>query len=250
MREVHLITQGKGGVGKSLVASFLAQYLTASNKDTAVYCFDTDPVNPTFSRYKALDVSIVNILNNNNNIDSRNFDGLIEKLVEEEGIAVVDNGAATFVPLMSYMAENSVDALLADSEVELYIHSVIAGGQAQNDCLDGLFKTVKGIKANVVVWLNHHFGLIEESGKAFADFKFVKDHKEKIIKVIELHPRNPDTFGKDIQKMTSLNLTFDEVGTHAEFTMMPRQRLRQVKNDIWGQLAQDELFTRTANQEQ
>ncbi|WP_434779294.1 conjugal transfer protein TraL [Neisseria sp. Ec49-e6-T10] len=249
MKEVHLITQGKGGVGKSLVASFIAQYLRATNQDSSVHCFDTDPVNPTFSRYKALDVSVVNILNNNNNIDSRNFDGLIEQLVETDGIAVVDNGAATFVPLMSYMAENSVDALLADSGVELYIHSVIAGGQAQKDCLDGLFKTVKSVQAHVVVWLNHHFGQIEESGKSFSEFKFVKDHRDKIIKTVELYPRNPDTFGKDIHKMTTLNLTFDEIAKHPDFTMMPRQRLKQVRNDIWGQLAQDELFSRAGNQE-
>lgn len=195
-----------------------------------------------------MNVSIVNILNRNNTIDSRNFDGLIEQLVEAEGIAIVDNGAATFIPLMSYMAENSVDTLLAENGVELYIHSVIAGGQAQKDCLDGLFKTVKGIKANVVVWLNHHFGQIEEAGKSFCEFKFVKDHRDKIIKTVELHSRNPDTFGKDIQKMTSLNLTFDEIVNHPDFTMMPRQRLKQVKNDIWGQLAQDELFTRTGNE--
>lgn len=244
MKEVHLITQGKGGVGKSLVASFLAQYLIANHQDSSVYCFDTDPVNPTFSRYKALDVSVVNILNNSNNIDSRHFDGLIEKLIEAEGIGVVDNGAATFVPLMSYMAENSVDPLLADSGVALFIHSVIAGGQAQKDCLEGLFKTVKGIRANVVVWLNHHFGQVEESGKSFSELKIFKDNQDKIIKAVELHARNPDTFGKDIQKMTSLHLTFDEVNAHSGFSLMPRQRLYQLKNDIWGQLAQDELFNR------
>ena len=49
MKEVHLISQGKGGVGKSLVASFLAQNLTDTNPDTPIHCFDTDPVNPTFS---------------------------------------------------------------------------------------------------------------------------------------------------------------------------------------------------------
>lgn len=248
MKEVHLISQGKGGVGKSLVASLLAQNLTDTNQDTLIHCFDTDPVNPTFSRYKALNVSIINILNGNNTIDSRNFDGLIEKLVEAEGIAIVDNGAATFIPLMSYMAENSVDTLLAENNVKLYIHSVIAGGQAQKDCLDGLFKTVKTMKADIVVWLNHHFGQIEESGKSFYEFKFVKDYRDKIIKTVELHPHNPDTFGKDIQKMTFLNLTFGEIEKHPDFTLMPRQRLKQVKNDIWEQLAQDELFSRASNQ--
>lgn len=245
MKEVHLVTQGKGGVGKSLVASFLAQYLLATSQNTSVHCFDTDPVNPTFSRYKALDVSVINILNSNNSIDSRHFDGLIEKLIEESGIGIVDNGAATFIPLMSYVAENSVDTLLADNDVTLYIHSVIAGGQAQKDCLEGLFKTVKGIKANVIVWLNHHSGQIEESGKSFSELKIFRDNQDKIIKTVELHSRNPDTFGKDIQKMTSLNLTFDEIDLHPAFSLMPRQRLRQVKNDIWGQLSQDELFTGT-----
>jgi MinD superfamily P-loop ATPase len=49
---VHLLLQGKGGVGKSLIASLLAQFY----KDRSVHaiCVDTDPVCPTFSQYNAL----------------------------------------------------------------------------------------------------------------------------------------------------------------------------------------------------
>jgi P-type conjugative transfer protein TrbG len=49
---IHLTLQGKGGVGKSLVASVLAQYLKEQGKD--VRCIDTDPVNRTFAQYSAL----------------------------------------------------------------------------------------------------------------------------------------------------------------------------------------------------
>jgi CO dehydrogenase nickel-insertion accessory protein CooC1 len=53
---VHLSLQGKGGVGKSLIASLLAQFY----KDHGVraICVDTDPVNQTFSQYAALGTHI------------------------------------------------------------------------------------------------------------------------------------------------------------------------------------------------
>ena len=46
---IHLTLQGKGGVGKSLVASILAQYFR--HRGAEIHCLDTDPVNQTFSQY-------------------------------------------------------------------------------------------------------------------------------------------------------------------------------------------------------
>ncbi|MCZ2328968.1 nucleotide-binding protein [Bartonella sp. F02] len=54
MAKVHMILQGKGGVGKSMIAAILAQY-KASKKHMPL-CIDTDPVNATFEGYKALNV--------------------------------------------------------------------------------------------------------------------------------------------------------------------------------------------------
>jgi MinD superfamily P-loop ATPase len=48
----HLVLQGKGGVGKSLVSSIIAQYLNQKNYTTI--CGDTDPVNSTFHQIKVL----------------------------------------------------------------------------------------------------------------------------------------------------------------------------------------------------
>ena len=45
---IHMSLQGKGGVGKSLAASVLAQYFMARGK--AVRCIDADPVNKTLLR--------------------------------------------------------------------------------------------------------------------------------------------------------------------------------------------------------
>ena len=194
---------------------------------------------------EALNVEVVKILTANNNIDSRNFDGLIEQLIENDGVAVVDNGAATFVPLMSYMAENQVPELLHESGVRLIVHVPMNGGQALEDCMTGLAQTLRAIDADVVVWLNDFKGEVKDGNKAFQDFKIYKEGQHRIIGVVHIPNRNPDTFGKDIQRMTELNLTFGEADTSPEFTLMPRQRLRTVKRDIYRQL--DEItFLATA----
>ena len=97
---IHLSLQGKGGVGKSLVASILAQYF--KYKGRVIQCIDTDPVNRTFSQYKALNASRLELLREGN-IDPRGFDTLMERLLTEEGTFIVDNGASTFLPQWSYI---------------------------------------------------------------------------------------------------------------------------------------------------
>jgi CO dehydrogenase nickel-insertion accessory protein CooC1 len=66
---VHLVLQGKGGVGKSFVSAILAQYLRS--KSATLHCLDTDPVNATFAQYAQLKAEHVNILKRGN-IHKRN----------------------------------------------------------------------------------------------------------------------------------------------------------------------------------
>src|ERR1700733_13864395 len=49
---IHLILQGKGGVGKSVVASWLAEFLMGRGQP--VRCIDGDPVNRSLGQYQAL----------------------------------------------------------------------------------------------------------------------------------------------------------------------------------------------------
>lgn len=50
-------------------------------------CFDTDPVNQTFSHYQWLNVQSINILTEHKNIDASCFDALIETLIMHDGLA-------------------------------------------------------------------------------------------------------------------------------------------------------------------
>lgn len=105
------------------------------------------------------------------------------------------------------------------------------------DCVFGLTQTASTIDADIVVWLNEFNGEIKTpDGKDFTDLPVYKNSKSKIIGMVKVAHRNPDTFGKDIQAMTSANLTFKEVEDSPDFGVMPRQRLRTVKRDLYAQL--------------
>src|ERR1700759_2423553 len=89
---VHLSLQGKGGVGQSLVASLLAQYLL--QRGNTVRCIDTDPVHKTLSQYRPLPTEQLKLLQEGG-IDQRGFDDLIEVLTGDDAATfVIDNGAS------------------------------------------------------------------------------------------------------------------------------------------------------------
>ncbi len=249
MKEAHFIVQGKGGVGKSFSAMIVANYMKeAAAEAVPVHCYDTDPVNRTFNRHKNLNADVINIMTEHNTIDSARFDRLIEDLVEKDGIGIVDNGAATFVPLMAYLTENRVPELLQESGVRLILHVLMNGGQAFFDCADGLEKVLASMPAEVVVWLNDHNGKVEYKGKQFTDFQVYKNHRDRIIGIIHIENRNPDTYGKDLENMTSLSLTLSEAIESDAFTLMPRQRLKNIKRDLFAQLEKLPIWVNTPSE--
>lgn len=235
MKAVHFVLQGKGGVGKSFVATLLYQYLSINNQ---VVGFDTDPVNASFAQYKSLEVQTVPILTDDNNIDTSRFDSLIELVLDDnQHVAVVDNGAATFVPLMSYMYETDAISMLVSMGVKVFFHVPLVGGKAKADTIKGLNDVLArwGEEAQVVVWLNNFQGRFEEE-VSFKDTTLYSQHKSSIAGVINIAKRNEDTFGKDIREMTEQNLTFDEVLTSSSFSIMPKHRLKMVRDDVFNQL--------------
>lgn len=237
MKQIHFILQGKGGVGKSFISAILAQFIA---KTSEVMCYDTDPVNQTFAAFKALNVKHIPLIEKGaSKIIERNFDTLVEDvLTADSGIFVVDNGASTFVPMCNYIMENNLIEVLKESGVEVYIHTVITGGQALNETLNGLASIFEKVsKDNVYVWLNHFFGLIEIKGKSFTDTNYFKEHKEQIKGVISIEQKNADTFGIDIRNMLEQNLTFDEVqNDDSGFSIMAKQRLKQTQKILFAEL--------------
>jgi len=231
---IHLTLQGKGGVGKSFVSSILAQYFL--DRGDELRCFDTDPVNKTLARFKTLNAVSVDLMNGSQ-IDGRKFDNLIEELMAYQGQVVIDNGASTFIPLSSYLIENEVFSMLAESDRNMVIHCVIKGGQDLMDTITG-FKVLAEQPAieSIVIWLNEYAGKIEPMGQPFEEIKVYQDHADKVAEIIRIPERNPQTFGTDIRLMVERNLTFSEALADAEFSLMARRRLKMMRDDVFQQI--------------
>jgi cellulose biosynthesis protein BcsQ len=94
MNTIHFVMMGKGGVGKSLIAVTLAQYL--ARLERSLHCVDLDPTSPTFKQFGALNVEHISIADSQANIDPTRFDVLMEKILTSDADWVIDTGAPTF----------------------------------------------------------------------------------------------------------------------------------------------------------
>jgi hypothetical protein len=236
MGAIHLTLQGKGGVGKSLVASIIAQYLKEKGRE--VRCIDTDPVNRTFAQYAALSADRLNLRDEHNRIEQRAFDSLMERfLTEDTTTFVVDNGASTFLPLWHYLLENNALDYLRQSGRRVYVHTVITGGQALLDTLNGFHELAQSTgERNIVVWVNEYFGRVEAEGKKFSEMAAYRDNAEKVCGAIVFSKRNQDTFGRDVEEMIAAKLTFNEAISTGRLPIMAKQRLKIVQRDLFDQL--------------
>jgi hypothetical protein len=236
MKKVHFSLQGKGGVGKSYVASLLAQY--HQDKKFPVACIDADPVNFTLSGYKALDAQRLNLMQDGALVE-RNFDQMMERIVATDSHFIVDSGAPTFLPLSNYLIENDAFRILDEAGKTSIVHVVIAGGQALEDTLLGLARLSEQlpVETELVVWLNEYFGLIHADGKNFEQMKVYEEYRHRITALVRIPQQTSTTFGTDVREMLERRLTFSEIESHEHFGLMARQRLVSVKRAIFEQLA-------------
>lgn len=214
MAEIHFILQGKGGVGKTMLASILLQAFISRGKRTLG--IDTDPVNASLAAFKGLPVSPISILEDDGtaNIDIRKFDVLLEELISapEDAVIVVDNGASSFMALSTYIRENDLLTTLRDAGHHVLFHSIVVGGQGLNDtckCLMSLFKMFPDPDL-AIVWENPFFGPVARESKVFENFVVIQEHQDQIRALIKMPAVLQTLAGRDLQEMFANSQTFDE----------------------------------------
>jgi hypothetical protein len=232
---VHFTLQGKGGVGKSFISAILVQYLRSHGR--SVQPVDTDLVNHTLAQYPDLGAQHLELMRDGT-IDTRLFDGLMEKLLTNSGDFVIDNGASTFIPLWHYLIDNAVLPLLKTSGKKVYIHTVLTGGQALLDTLAGFQTLAETVEdRSIVVWINEFFGPVEnDDNKHFLESQLYNETKDRIVGIVGIPRRNPDTYGRDIQELLAKKLTFKEARENGHFSIMAKQRIKQVQTELFDQL--------------
>ncbi|PHV05365.1 conjugal transfer protein TraL [Janthinobacterium sp. BJB412] len=235
MAKIHILLQGKGGVGKSFAAAVLAQY--KASKGGNPLNIDTDPVNSTFHGYRGLDVKRIQLLEGDE-INTRNFDALVDLVAGSSEDVIIDNGASSFVPLSHYLISNQVPALLADMGHQLVVHTVVTGGQSLLDTVSGFAQLAGQFPAEAlfVVWLNPYWGPVTHEGKGFEQMKAYVTNRDRVSAIIQIPELKGETYGRDLSDMLQERLTFDEALAMATLTIMTRQRLKIIKGQLFGQL--------------
>jgi CobQ/CobB/MinD/ParA nucleotide binding domain len=235
---IHIILQGKGGVGKSFVALHLAQYFAYQDLPTAT--FDSDPASPTLAHYQALRARYVNLMADDD-LDMTQFDVLANEIVgASKCVVVLDTGSSNFLPIVSYLRSNKVLEVLSEMGRHVVIHSVLVGGASARETLAGLVSTAEGLAADgYVAWLNSYFGPVVFDGKQFEETRAFGMIKDKLTGVVRIKQRSSATnvlHQNAMREMLRRHLTYKEALAMPEFSIWDRQRLRDAQRDVNDQL--------------
>ncbi|MBN3004489.1 hypothetical protein JW897_12160 [Chromobacterium alkanivorans] len=227
-RTAHFIMQGKGGCFKSGTSSLVAQYLTTM-ASALIQCFDTDPVNRTFSRITSLGVQGVELLNNHQQIATREFDTLIGRILDHSGHTVTDTGASVFVPLKSYLVQSDALGLLVDEGIRPIIHVPLLGGLDFVETANGLQDILEDLPAaDIVAWCNPYHGPVEHEGRGIEQSQLYLQNRHRFAGIVHMMELDPHTFGQDYAEMRSDGLTYAEAVQHSAYSPVARRRLARV----------------------
>jgi len=228
---VFFTMQGKGGIGNTYVSYLLAQYL-AENKEKPL-CIDTDQVTHSLASYKALNVKVVDLFENNR-IKARKFDKIIDLIMESETDCIIDVGSSNFTETTAYLLENEIFKYLHENDLQTYINMSLVGGKETDDTLKVMAYVFQHYSeyTKSFIWVNPHFAPIDLGGKTITNVGVYKNNIETIQGVIHL-PEKSETEEEDILELTKSNLTFDEYINNSSVGRMPAQRAKNIKRKTW-----------------
>lgn len=236
-KTLNIILQGKGGVGKSLIAKILAEYFL--ERDCASQNADTDPVNKTFAKVKSLNVTPIELIKDQV-VSQQMFDSMVDLIItNKNNNFVIDNGSSCFLPLIKYINDNDFLELLEEQSINLIIHTVLAGGANEDDCLGGLvtlqqlIENAKIKNKNIIsLWLNPFFGSfksLDDANKPFFDVSSINN-------IYLLNQSFNDAFVTDFSFINDNRLTHVDALKDPNISFMSKRRIDSFYKSIFIQL--------------
>jgi len=179
MSTIHLIGGEKGGVGKSVVARLLAQYMI--DHEIPFIGFDTDRSHGSLLRFYS-DFASPTIIDNYESLDA-----IIETaLVQPDQRILVDLAAQTHYPLAQWIEESGVLELAEELGISICYWNVMDSGKDSVDLLNKLLDQFRS-RLNYILVQNQlrdeHFNILELSGVKERALAF----DAKVITIKRLH---------------------------------------------------------------
>ena len=227
MAHIHFIGGEKGGVGKSLTARVLAQYMI--DKEIPFLGFDTDRSHGALMRFYAGYASPVVM----DSVEA--LDVIVEAAAEAPDRRIlVDLAAQTHDPLVKWMEDTGVVELAAEMGMPIYYWHVMDSGKDSVDLLAKLLDRF-GSSLQYVLVRNQvrgsDFSVLEQSGLQARALGM----GAKVVTLKKLHDGV-------IQKIDAGSSSFWKARTPQESTdagglgLMDRQRVKMWLRDIYAEL--------------
>jgi MinD superfamily P-loop ATPase len=208
-KQINLILNGKGGVGKSFFAANFVQYL--KDQQTPHVAIDTDNENSTLKRFHP-DARFVNLAN------LRELDGLVAAL-ETTRLVVVDCRAASTNVFVNYFAELTVFDVLKSMGAALTVVSPV------NHDLD----SVEQIRIITNAFDNRcRYLVVKNRGLSehFAIYDASKTRKRLLNELAAKEMTMPKLQDWLVALLHEVNLPVGSAIQHQKFSLMDRQRLK------------------------
>ena len=91
-------------------------------------------------------------------------------------------------------------------------------------------------EAVFIVWLNPYWGPIESQGKGFEQMEAYAGMKDRLAALVTIPTLKAETYGRDLTELLQARQTFDEALARDTLTIMTRQRLKIVRDQLYAQL--------------
>jgi MinD superfamily P-loop ATPase len=207
-KQINLVLNGKGGVGKSFFAANFVQYL--KDQQTPHVAIDTDNENSTLKRFHP-DARFVNLAN------LRELDGLVAAL-ESTSLVVVDCRAASTNVFVNYFAELTVFDVLKSMGAALTVVSPV------NHDLD----SVEQIRIITNAFNNRcRYLVVKNRGLSehFAIYDASKTRKRLLNELVAKEMTMPKLHDWLVALLQEVNLPVGSAIQHQKFSLMDRQHL-------------------------
>jgi hypothetical protein len=218
-KQLNLILNGKGGVGKSFLAVNLVQFL--KDKVIPFVACDSDNENSTLKRFHP-DAEFINLAH------PRSLDEMFRAL-ERASLVLVDCRAASTDVFLRYFAAIDVAAVLRTLDVRL---TLLMPVNHEADSLDQVQRVVEAMAdhARFIIIRNQvhadSFALYDQS---LVRVKLLKKLGAKEI----LMPRMEEWL---VEGLNRINLTITAAAKHESFYLLDRQRLITWQRRLYEQI--------------
>jgi len=240
-KPLHMTLAPKGGIGKSLIAALIAQWLADTGQNPIA--FDNDPATATLMAYKGFSPPVRQLdLLRDGLVNQHAYDEMFMAMANEGGSFVVDNGASNFLEILNYIELSGLMEVMLDIGVQPYIHVPIVGGDDMALTMAGFEQIVARVStsAKIVVWLNRHKADMVIEGVPWEKTALYQRYKGRIEAELQLDRR--DKMAVDaIANMLTDRLTFKEVAESEDakrYNLIDKSRLRRFREDVFDQLTQ------------